>query len=219
MRRLKFNAQKGLDFTIFIWFLKSFRLFFFFLFRTGKGTLITAFSLHGPTNWNSKIVCNVDDRRRPHHHHNHQASWADENLPRADLDSSLWKIISTFEMKFLTAMSWDMLPSWKVSKEASEDETKRRIQRCPNWWNREFTCYLTHLTNLQPRECPHVAPLKDGPIYEYSKHHSHDVERDPHQTKASFKQKEWQHRTRIRRSLVLAHDSLDTFNNSRAFIK
>jgi hypothetical protein len=78
--------------------------------------------------------------------------------------------------------------------------------------------WLTSQTSSQ-RECPHVVPLKDGPIYEYSKHHSHDAERDPHQTKASFKQKEWQHRTRIRRSLVLAHDSLDTFNNSRAFTK
>ena len=68
--------------------------------------------------------------------------------------------------------------------------------------------WLTSQTSSQ--ECPHVVPLKDGPIYGHSKHHSH-------RTKASFKQMEWQHRTRIWRSLVLAHDSLDTFNNSRAF--
>jgi hypothetical protein len=48
----------------------------------------------------------------------------------------------------------------------------------------EFTCYLTHLENLQPRNCPHFVLLKLVP-----EHHS-DIVEHHHQTKTKFKNRD-----------------------------
>ena len=126
------------------------------------------------------------------------AYWAEENFPRADLDSSLWKIISTFEIKFVTAsmgICFHLEKSQRKHPRMKQREEYRDVLIIET--ESSHVIWLTSQTSSQ--ESVHtlsrwkMVPM-DTPGTTAS------VECDPLQTKVSFKQKEWQHRTRIWRS-------------------